>query len=119
MAPHKAIDVSTSTDEELQASYDAKWKAYCENIKSARSKLRKLKARRRAPVPAFTLQELLDPPAHIPQADLAEYLRAVDDLETLGSFIAERLILGQPVQNGDFSARIATDGRLRVEQRRR
>ena len=70
---------------------------------------------RKIPEPAFKLQELLEPPECILQADLGEYLKALDilasarlELETLGALIAEKLILSIP----DLFSDCMNDGQL-------
>ena len=68
-----------------------------------------------------TLQELLDAPEQIAQADLVEYLRTLDafhdarvDLETLRSAITEKLLLQVPIQRGPLTASIEA-GKLQVD----
>jgi hypothetical protein len=67
------------------------------------------------------LQELLDPPQCIRQADLCEYVKAREaldfarlEVETLGALIIEKLMLSIPVQSGVLKARLA-QGRLQVD----
>jgi len=75
---------------------------------------------RKLPEARPSLQELLDPPRCILQADLCEYLKAREaldsdrlEIETLGALIVEKLILHVPLQNGALAARLER-GRLRV-----
>lgn len=76
---------------------------------------------RKIPEARPTLQELLDPPRGILQADLAEYLKAREaleaarlEVETLGSLIVEKLLRSVPLQPGYLQARIV-DGWLQVD----
>lgn len=69
----------------------------------------------------LNLQELLDPPQHISQAELCEYLRARlaldsarEEVENLGSLIVEKLILRQPLQPGPLVASLGLEGKLEV-----
>lgn len=81
---------------------------------------------RKIPEPPPTLQELLDPPEHISQAILREYLRladardeARDNLQAAASEITDKLLHGFPVESGSLSAELLELGQLRVDWRRR
>jgi hypothetical protein len=76
-----------------------------------------------APKLAMTLQELLDPPRHIPQLDLCEYLNARRVLEVaqseadnLGSLIVAKIVRKFPVQRGPLVATIDSKGCLAVRE---
>jgi hypothetical protein len=79
----------------------------------------------KVPEPTVTLQELLNPPGHIPQLDLWEYqaaLRAFEaarsEVDNLGSLIMEKLIRKRPVQPGLLVATLDSKGRLLVWEER-
>jgi hypothetical protein len=72
------------------------------------------------PEPRFTLQDLLNPPKLILQADLYEYFKACETLksarlevETLGALIMGKLILSVPIQSGALKAQMIQE-RLHV-----
>jgi hypothetical protein len=67
------------------------------------------------------LRELLDPPRHIPQLDLCEYLNAYrvleaakSEVDNLGSLIVAKLVRKLPVQDGPLAATLDSKGRLMV-----
>jgi len=80
-----------------------------------------MRAKPKLTVSCPPLQELLDPPKHIPQMDMVEYFNARHaqerdrfEVENLGSHIMQKLILGLPVQSGQLTASLDSRGRLWV-----
>lgn len=77
-----------------------------------------MSAKKDSSPPDAYLQELFDIPAKITQIDLIEFLNTRDrylmaraDLETVASQIEEMVILGSPVEEGQYTARRRADGR--------
>ena len=82
-----------------------------------------MQAKRKVAVSPPVLQELLDPPRHIPQLDLCEYLNALRTLEAvrsevdnLGSLIVAKLVRKIPVQRGYLAATLDLKGCLIVRE---
>ena len=80
-----------------------------------------MQARMKVAVSPPVLQELLDPPRHIPQLDLCEYLNAHRTLEAaqsevdnLGSLIVAKLVRKIPIQRGYLAANLDSKGCLMV-----
>jgi hypothetical protein len=74
-----------------------------------------------APETYPSLQELLDPPRHIPQLDLCEYLNAhrvlkaaQSEVDNLGSLIIAKLVRKVPIQRGPLVATLNSKGCLVV-----
>lgn len=82
-----------------------------------------MQAKRKVAVSPPVLQELLDPPRHIPQLDLCEYLNALRTLEAarsevdnLASLIVAKLVRKIPVQRGFLTATLDAKGCIIVRE---
>jgi hypothetical protein len=80
-----------------------------------------MQAKRKVAVSPPALQELLDPPRHIPQLDLCEYLNAQrtfeaarSEVDNLRSLIVAKLVRKIPIQRGPLVASLDSNGHLAV-----